>query len=120
MLGRLEGPWLSHDVCRPSRRRSSPWSVSSSVKTPERFHSGRGSHTTARRRRPSTGLLTSWPTRVLVRGPFTFRIYEREATGEPALDPRLDMICLASVPECIPTDADARMGEALRAARRRE
>ncbi|MBT3378635.1 MAG: hypothetical protein HN742_02575 [Lentisphaerae bacterium] len=46
--------------------------------------------------------------RVLEAGPFTFRIYAREASGSVALNPRLDVICLTDEPGSIPTDEEAR------------
>lgn len=46
--------------------------------------------------------------RALDAGPFTFRIYAREASGTVALNPRLDVICLTDEAGTMPNDADAR------------
>ncbi len=44
----------------------------------------------------------------LAAGTFTFRVCAREGTGKPALNPRLDCLCLTDDPRYVPTDADAR------------
>ncbi len=41
-------------------------------------------------------------------GEFTFRVYPREGSGQPATNPRLDVICISEDPTYIPTDADAK------------
>ncbi len=46
-------------------------------------------------------------TRILPRGPFTFRVYPREGGGTVRRNPRLDMICLTDDPQYRPTDEDA-------------
>ena len=47
-------------------------------------------------------------TRALEAGPFTFRVYAREAPGSVALNPRLDLICLTDERGIVPSDEDAR------------
>jgi len=44
----------------------------------------------------------------LKKGPFTFRIYAREGPGTAAVNPRLDLLCLADEPDPVPTDEMAR------------
>lgn len=44
----------------------------------------------------------------LPKGTFTFRVYARECSANPALTPRLDVLALTDEPAAIPTDAEAR------------
>ena len=44
----------------------------------------------------------------LPRGPFTFRIYAREAGGRAQTNPRLDCICICDERDYMPTDEDAK------------
>jgi len=44
----------------------------------------------------------------LPKGTFTFRVYARECSANPALTPRLDVLAFTDAPAAVPTDAEAR------------
>ena len=46
----------------------------------------------------------------LPQGPFTFRVYAREAGGRAQTNPRLDCICICDERDYVPTDEDAKAG----------
>ena len=63
----------------------------------------------------STGKAPGRPVRVtLPAGTFTFRIHPREGRGTPALNPRLDAVCLTDDLDYVPADIDARGGLGVR------